>query len=348
MSETIEQAIDDVVDYGRHFAVSEMRDILSGVLEGRASDAQIAALLVGLRMKGETADEILGATSVMREKTKRLKTIHDQVLDTCGTGGDGKGTFNISTVTALVASGAGACVAKHGNYRVSSRCGSAELLDALGVNIRFSTREMEQCLNEGRIAFLFAPLLNDAMKFAVGPRREIGVRTIFNILGPLTNPAGARRQLLGVYDRSLVDSVAQVLSRLGAERAWVVHSEDGSDEITLSGKIYVADLDRGRVESRVLTAADFDLEKIPEDGIRGGSPDRNASIALSVLEGKPGPPRDTILANTAAALLVAGHANSLPEGVFKAAQSIDSGAAWSRLEYLRSYSKGPEDLFPSE
>ncbi len=222
-------AIRKVIDDGADLTVSEMHDSMTAIMEGRATDAQIAAFLIGLRQKGETVDEIVGAASVMREKAKRIRPGGSVVLDTCGTGGDRKGTFNISTVTAIVAAGAGITVAKHGNYSVSSRCGSADLLEALGVNIRLSVPDLERSLAGGRIAFLFAPLLHGAMKYAIGPRKEIGVRTIFNVLGPLTNPAGARFQLLGVYDAALTEPIANVLSRLGSERAWVVHGEDGTD-----------------------------------------------------------------------------------------------------------------------
>ncbi len=342
----LQEAIHRVIHHGEDLPAPATREAMEVIMTGGATDAQIAAFLVGLRMKGETVDEIVGAAAAMRERAKKLRTIHDVVLDTCGTGGDGKGTFNISTLTAIVAAGAGACVAKHGNYAVSSQCGSADLLEALGVNIRLSLLDLERSLNEGRIAFLFAPLLHEAMKHAIGPRREIGIRTVFNLLGPLTNPAGAGRQLLGVYDRSLTTVVARALSRLGSERAWVVHSEDGTDEITLSGKIFVSSLEDGRVEDAVLTARDFDLPAVEAEKIHGGAPEENARIALSVLQGEKGPARDTVLANAAAALYVSGHASTLPEGVYRASEATDSGAAWGRLEYLRSFGRGPEDLLP--
>ncbi|MFH1680049.1 MAG: anthranilate phosphoribosyltransferase [Candidatus Eisenbacteria bacterium] len=342
----LQKAIHAVVHERRDLGADEMRDAMRAIMEGRGTDAQIAAFLVGLRMKGESIEEIAGAAEAMREKARRLRTIHEPVLDTCGTGGDGALTFNISTVTALVAAGAGACVAKHGNYSVSSRCGSADLFEALGVDIRLSAPEVERCLDEGRIGFLFAPLLHGAMKFAVGPRREIGVRSIFNLLGPLTNPVGAKRQLLGVYDRALAVPIAEVLARLGAERAWVVNSEEGTDEITLGGRTFVAEVDGGRVASRTLTARDFGLSPVPAAALRGGPPERNASIALSILGGEPGPGRETVLANAAAALYLAGLAGSLAEGVERAGRSIDSGAAHGRLEFLRSRGKGPADVLP--
>ncbi|MFH1277220.1 MAG: anthranilate phosphoribosyltransferase [Candidatus Eisenbacteria bacterium] len=341
-------AIRRVVHERGDLGVAEMREAMTVVMSGHGTDAQIAALLVGLRMKGETVDEIVGAAAAMREKARRMKTIHDRILDTCGTGGDGIGTFNISTVTAFVAAGAGACVAKHGNYSVSSECGSADLFEALGVDIRLSVADMERCLNEGRIAFLFAPLLHGAMKHAIGPRKEIGVRSIFNVLGPLTNPAGARCQLVGVYDRALVPTIAHVLSRLGSESAWVVHSEEGTDEVTLGGRTFVAALEGGTVTSHEVTARDFGLPEVAAADIAGGRPERNAEIALEILDGKPGPHRNTVLANAAVALLVAGHAGSLTEGVFKAAEAIDSGAARGRLDFLRSFGKGPEDLLCGE
>jgi anthranilate phosphoribosyltransferase len=325
-----------------------MRETMTAIMEGCGTDAQIAALLVGLRMKGETVEEIAGAAEAMRGKARALRTVHERVLDTCGTGGDGVGTFNISTVTALVASGAGAVVAKHGNYSVSSRCGSADLFEALGVDIRLSAADLERSLDEGRIAFLFAPLLHEAMKFAIGPRREIGVRSIFNLLGPLTNPVGARRQIVGVYDRALTRPIAEVLARLGSERAWVVHSEEGVDEITLGARTFVAEVEGGRVEERMLAAEDFGLEAVPLREILGGPPERNADIALGVLDGRPGGARETVLANAAAALLVAGLVSSLREGVARAVEAIDSGEARGRLDYLRSFGKGSRDLLPSE
>lgn len=343
---SIRTAIHKVIDRGEDLSVSEMRDAMTSIMEGRVTDAQIAAFLIGLRLKGETVDEIVGAAAVMREKAKRIRPDCKVLLDTCGTGGDRKGTFNISTVTAIVAAGAGIAVAKHGNYSVSSQCGSADLLEAFGVNIRLSRADMEKSLNEGHIAFLFAPLLHEAMKFAIGPRREIGVRTLFNLLGPLTNPAGARFQLLGVYDPDLTEPIARVLSRLGAEAAWVVHGEDGTDEVTLTGKTTVAELRAGKVEMRTIEPHDFDLSPVPFDSIVGGDPQKNVDIAHGILKGQPGPARDTVLANTAAALYLCGKAGSLPEGVYQASQSIDTGAAMEQLKFLQSFGKGPEDILP--
>ncbi len=339
-------AIRKVIDLGEDLTIAEMRDSMTAIMEGRATDAQIGAFLIGLRLKGETVDEIVAAASVMREKAKRIRPDQKLLLDTCGTGGDRKGTFNISTVTAIVAAGAGITVAKHGNYSVSSQCGSADLLEAFGVNIRLSVADLEKSLNEGRIAFLFAPMLHEAMKFAIGPRKEIGVRTLFNLLGPLTNPAGARFQLLGVYDPALTEPIANVLSRLGAERAWVVHGEDGTDEITLTGKTTVAELKDGKVEMLTIDPRDFDLPVVPFDSIVGGDPQRNVDIAHGILNGRAGPARDTVLANSAAALYICGKAGSLLEGVSIAADSIDSGAALDQLQYLQSFGKGPEDLLP--
>ncbi len=342
LSESIKKIINDRAD----LSVAEIRGAMSAIMEGRATDAQIAAFLIGLRMKGESIDEIVGAASVMREKAKRVHVSGGPILDTCGTGGDRKGTFNISTLTAIVAAGAGLTVAKHGNYSVSSQCGSADLLEILGVNIRLSVADLEACLEKGGIAFLFAPMLHEAMKYAIGPRREIGVRSMFNVLGPLTNPAGARYQLLGVYDRDLTEPIARVLSRLGADRAWVVHGEDGTDEITLTGNTIVSELREGAVETRTVSPADFGLEKIEFESILGGAPEKNADIAIEILDGKPGPHRDTVLANASAALYICGKVTSLPEGTACAADAIDTGAARDRLEFLRSFGKGPGDLLP--
>ncbi|MCD6334826.1 MAG: anthranilate phosphoribosyltransferase, partial [Candidatus Latescibacteria bacterium] len=233
----IREAISKVltgIDLTREESVSVMREIM----EGEATDAQIAAFLVGLRSKGETVEEIAGSAEVMREKVTRVRTKHKMVLDTCGTGGDGAGTFNISTTAAFVVAGAGICVAKHGNRSVSSQCGSADVLRALGVHIEISPEQVGRCLDEVGIGFLFAPMLHGAMKYAIGPRREIGVRTIFNVLGPLTNPAGASHQLIGVYSRALTPVIAEVLNSLGTERAMVVHGSDGLDEITVTGESF--------------------------------------------------------------------------------------------------------------
>jgi anthranilate phosphoribosyltransferase len=258
----------------------------------------------------------------------------DNLVDTCGTGGDRSGTFNISTVSAFVAAGAGCKVAKHGNRSVSSSCGSADVLAALGVNVEMRPEQSAGCIDEVGVGFLFAPQYHPGARHAAGPRREIGVRTIFNLLGPLLNPAGARRQLMGVYDRSLTDRIAQVLNRVGSLHALVVHGEDGLDEITLTGRTFVSEVRGGTTRSFVISPADFGLEIVKADALRGGSVEDNARIAGEVLGGKTGPTRDVVLLNAGAAIHVGGQADSISEGVRMAAESIDSGRAREALNAL--------------
>ena len=266
-----------------------------------------------------------------------MATKHHNAIDLCGTGGDGKGTFNISTVAAFVVAGGGVPVAKHGSYSVSSGCGSADVLKELGLNIDLSAAQIGHCLDELGIAFLFAPKLHPAMKHAVGPRREIGLRTIFNILGPITNPAGVRRQMIGVFDRRLATMLAEVLAELGTEQALLVHSDEGLDEISIHGRTLVVELVKGRISERALAPEDFGLQRY-SDGIYGGAPVQNAQIALRILRGERGAPRDIVVANAACGLLVAGAVSQLKEGVRLAEHSLDSGAALQKLENLREMS----------
>ena len=319
---------------GRDLTTEETREALTDIMEGRASDAQIAAFITALRMKGETVEEIIGAAMVMREKATRVDAGTDDVLDTCGTGGDASGTFNISTATALVAAGAGATVAKHGNRSVTSGSGSAEVLQALGVRIDAPLPLVERSLREAGIGFLFAPMLHGAMKYAIGPRREIGAHTIFNILGPLTNPARANRQLLGVYDPALTRTLAEVLAGLGAAHAMVVHG-DGLDEITITGPTRVAEAIEGEVRTYEISPGDFGFEMVDDiEALRVAGPEESARAVLEVLEGKEGPRRDIVLINAGAALYVAGKAADIRDGVRLAAESIDSGRARAALDRL--------------
>lgn len=319
---------------------AQSRQAMEIIMTGKATDAQIASFLTALRMKGETVDEIVGAARVMREKVTPIDTRGRDVLDTCGTGGDGAGTFNVSTVAAFIAAGAGCRVAKHGNYAVSSRSGSANLLEALGVDIRMSRSAVESALAESGIAFLFAPMLHGAMKFAVGPRREIGVRTIFNLLGPLTNPAGARFQLVGVYDGALVEPVARVLAMLGTKRAMVVHGMGGVDEISIAGETLVAEVIGESVKTRILRPEDFEVREAPLDSVAGGDPAQSAEMARRILDGADrGPRRDMAIMNAAAAILVAGEAATLKDAARIAAESLDSGRAKAKLEALVRHSK---------
>jgi anthranilate phosphoribosyltransferase len=315
-----------------------MVGVMEQVMEGGATPAQIGALLIALRVKGETVEEITGAARVMRAKCTPVPCQSllrgEPLVDTCGTGGDGAGTFNVSTVAAFVASGAGVKVAKHGNRSVSSRCGSADLVEALGVPLDMTPDQVGECIDQVGIGFLFAPALHGAMRHAIGPRREIGLRTIFNLLGPLTNPAGATAQVLGVYDPNLVEPLARVLRHLGTADAFVVHGQGGLDEISLSGPTLVARLQEGRVETFTLTPEEVGLARAGREEVKGGDAAMNARLALEVLEGKPGPRRDMALINAAAALVAAGKAGEMREGVGLAAQAIDSGAALARLDQL--------------
>lgn len=330
----IADAIRRIVDR-QSLSSAEMHEVFGEVMDGKASDAQKAALLIALRMKGETAEEITGAALAMRERVVPLGVDSNGLVDTCGTGGDGHSTFNVSTVAAIVAAGAGTRVAKHGNRAVSSACGSADVLAALGVNIDLNAEQMTKVLERTGIAFLFAPKLHPAMAAVAPVRRELGVRSIFNVLGPLTNPAFARRQVLGVFSRTLVETVAQVLASLGAVHALVVHSEDGMDEISISAPTFVAEVrDGGVVETRSVTVEDLGVSSHPIESLRGGDAGTNALIARAVLSGEHGGPREVVLANAGAALFVAGAAPTLREGVRSAAAAIDSGAAMLTLERL--------------
>ena len=329
----IEQAIKRAID-GRHLGRDEMYEVFSSVMDGRTSDVQKSALLVALRMKGETADEIAGAAMAMRERVTPLQVERDGLVDTCGTGGDGRGTFNISTVAALVAAAAGATVAKHGNRAVSSACGSADVLSSLGVRIDLDAPQMSAVLRQVGIAFLFAPKLHPAMSAVAGVRRELGIRTIFNVLGPLTNPAFARRQVLGVFAARLVDTVAQVLAALGTEHALVVHSNDGLDEISVSAPTRVAEVRDGEVRTYDIAPEELGLRRHSLEELAGGDARTNADIARRVLDGEEGARRDVVAANAGAALYVGGHAPTVREGVALALEVIASGAARQKLQQL--------------
>ena len=323
---------------GQALEMDEASATMDEIVSGAATPAQIAAFAVALRMKGETAGEVAGLARVMRREAVRVR-VDGEVVDTCGTGGDGLATFNISTVAAFVASGAGARVAKHGNRAYTSSCGSADLLEALGVAIELHPDEVACCIDRVGIGFMFAPMFHPAMKHAAGPRREIGVRTVFNLLGPLTNPAGASAQLMGVPAPHFAPLMGEVLGLLGCRRALVVHGEDGLDEITLSGRTRVCEVFDGSIRSYELDPEDFGIGRRPVRSLSGGTAADNASIAERVLRGERGPRRDVVLLNAAAALYAAGVAGGLSEGVELAAESIDSGAAAAKLEALRSLSR---------
>lgn len=308
-----------------------MRQIMSGVL----TPVQIAGILIALRMKGETVDEIAAAAEVMRElSTKVNVTAKEHLIDTCGTGGDGIQTFNVSTVSAFVAAAAGARVAKHGGRSVSSTCGSADVLEALGVNVNMTPDQVAQCIDEIGIGFMFAPNHHSAMKHAAPVRRELGVRTLFNLLGPLTNPAGAKRQVMGVFDRSLTAKLARVLHRLGSEHVLVVHGADGMDEISFAGDTYVAELKGGQVSEYVLNPQQFGMKLHNAESIRVQNAEESKAMILSVLAGQAGPARDIVLLNAGAAIYVAGLVSSVQEGIDAAVRVIDGQLAKSKLDQL--------------
>ena len=314
---------------------AEAEGVMREIMDGAATPAQIAAYLTALRMKGETVDEVAGSVRVMREKAVRIRVDDPLVVDTCGTGGDRKGTFNISTAAAFVVAGAGVTVAKHGNRAASSKSGSADVLRALGVNIDLPPAAVEDCVNQIGIGFLFAPLFHLAMKHAVAPRQEIGVRTLFNVLGPLTNPAGASIQILGVYADELTDLMAQVLVKLGSRHCFVVHGEDGLDEITISGRTKVCEGKDGRISCYHMEPRDVGLPAAGLDAVAGGGPEENAKILLGILAGERGPKRDIVLLNTAPPLVACGKAKDLTDAIALASRSIDSGAAMEKLERLK-------------
>ena len=329
----IGNAIREVMS-GRHLERDDMHRVFSDVMDGRATDVQKSAFLVALRMKGETAHEITGAAMAMRERVTPLDVDREGLVDTCGTGGDGSGTFNISTVAALVAAGAGARVAKHGNRAVSSACGSADLLAELGVNIDLDAAQMSDVLRQTGISFLFAPKLHPAMSAVAAVRRELGVRTIFNVLGPLTNPAFAKRQVLGVYSDALVPTVANVLNALGSAHAMVVHSRDGLDELSVSAPTHVCEVKNGEVRSYEITPEEVGVARHPIEAVAGGDAKTNAQIARAVLGGGNSARHDVVVLNAGAALYVSGNAGSIREGVDLARESIRSGAARGKLEQL--------------
>ncbi len=334
----IQEAIAKVIE-GADLSRGEMTDAMNQIMSGEATDAQIGAFLIALRVKDESVDEIAGAASVMREKAMPIATKHDVIVDTCGTGGDHSGTFNISTTAAFVAAGAGLCVAKHGNRAATSQSGSADVLSALGVNIEASPETVSRCLDDVGIGFLFAISLHGAMKYAIGPRREIGARTIFNALGPLSNPAGAKRQVVGVYSAALTETLAGVLATLGSERAFVVHGSDGLDEMTLTGPTRVSELKAGSVSTYEVLPRDFGLGQATAEALKGGDADYNAEITRSILNGEEGPRRDIVLLNAAAAIVAGDKARDLNEGVQVAAEVIDSGKALEKLEGLKEASQ---------
>jgi anthranilate phosphoribosyltransferase len=345
ITEAVRQLV-DCKDLSRIEAAAAMEAIMSGA----ATNAQIAAFLTALRMKGETVEELIGFAQVMRQKAVRIRVHDDEVagmtgtdremlIDTCGTGGDATGTFNVSTATAFVVAGAGLKVAKHGNRSVSSLCGSADVVETLGISLDLTPQKVARCVNEIGIGFLYAPLLHTAMKHVMSARREMGIRTLFNMLGPLTNPASANAQIIGVYSAALTEPLARVLAELGTIRAFVVHGADNLDEISNTGESRVSEVREGMVRSYTVRPEDFGLARTTITELMGGDREENARIIRAILDGEAGPKRDIVLMNSAAALVAGAKARDLKEGVGLAAHSIDSGAALRKLEALVGLSR---------
>lgn len=333
----IEKAI-ELLSQSKDLSSNQMQAVMEEIMTGEVDTSGIVSFLTLLNQKGETVEEITAAVSVMRRYATKISVNKTIVLDTCGTGGDRKGTFNVSTAVALVASGSGITVAKHGNRSVSSCCGSADILEALGININMTKEQIEICLNEIGIAFLFAPNLHPAMKYAMPARKQIGKKTIFNILGPLTNPAGATHQLIGVYDGYWTEILAAVLANLGTTHALVVNGQDGLDEITTTTKTLVWEAYKGKLNNYEVWPDDFGIKKANLEDLKGGNAADNARILLDVLKGIPGPRRDIVILNAAAAIYAADKAKSIKEGINLACDSIDSGRALKKLELLRECS----------
>jgi anthranilate phosphoribosyltransferase len=333
----IREAIAKAID-SKHLSQEEAIATMTEIMEGNATPAQIGSFITAMRIKGETVEEITGFASVMRAMATPVRCKSPRIVDTCGTGGDSLHTFNISTAAAFVAAGAGAVVAKHGNRSVSSSCGSADVLKELGVNIEADITTVERCLDEAGIGFLFAPLLHKAMKHAIGPRREIGIRTVFNVLGPLTNPAGAQAQLIGVYSEGLTELLANVLKNLGSKRVFVVHGEDGEDEISITGRTRISELCDGAVRTYYISPEDFGMRKAPLKEIIGGDAKENAGILVSIFNGEKGAKRDAVILNSAAVVTAAGIAKDIKSGLKIAAESIDSGKAKRKLDNLVKHS----------
>jgi len=337
----IKEAI-SMVTSGHSLTMDEASQVMSEIMDGQVTPAQFGALVTALRLKGETVEEIAGMAKTMRARAIRV-TADGPLVDTCGTGGDNAATFNISTAAAFVAAGAGVKVAKHGNRAMSSKCGSADVLEALGVKIDLTAEQVGQCLKEVGIGFMFAPSFHPAMKYASGPRREIGIRTVFNILGPLTNPAGAQAQVLGVADGALVEKMAKVLQLLGSRHALVVHSEDGLDEMTVTGKTYVSEFKDGKLKCFTVMPEDLGLSRATLKDLQGGTAAENARLLREVLSGAPGHAQDAVVLNAAAALVAADMVSTLPEGILLAEESIESGRALEKLDRLIALTRSYDD-----
>lgn len=322
------------VTENKDLSTEEMTSVMRLIMTGEATPAQVGGFLIGLRMKGETVEEVAAAASVMRELSTRVDVDKDRLVDTCGTGGDASGSFNISTASAFVVAAAGARVAKHGNRSVSSKSGSADVLEAAGVNLELSPEQVATCVNDIGVGFMFAPMHHSAMKHAIGPRREMAVRTIFNVLGPLTNPAGAPNQVLGVFSKDWVEPLARVLKQLGSEHVLVVHADDGLDEISIGAVTFVAELKHGEVTSYTIQPEDFGMQRANLSALRADDAEHSLRIIKSVLANEAGPARDIVCLNAGAAIYAAGLADSLAAGVDRAKEVIASGEAAAKLDQL--------------
>ncbi len=332
------QAAIKAVTERRDLSRDEMQQVMRTIMTGEATPAQIGGFLIGLRMKGETVDEIAAAAGVMRELASGVQVLGDNVVDTCGTGGDAASTFNISTTSAFVVAAAGGTVAKHGNRSISSKSGSADVLEAAGVNLNIKPEQVAQCVTDVGVGFMFAPAHHSAMKHAIGPRKEMGVRTIFNVLGPLTNPAGAPNQVIGVFAREMVEPLANVLNKLGSNHVLVVHSEDGMDEISIGAPTFVAELKDGKVDSYTIQPEDFGMTRTDISALAVDGAEASLAVVRSVLNGESGPASDIVALNAGAAIYAAGLVDSLAAGIKKAQQVIASGAAAEKLAALATLS----------
>lgn len=330
----IKECIKKVVE-GNNLTENEASAVMDEIMTGSVTPAQLGSFITALRMKGETVEELTGFVKVMRRKATKINSRHKTIVDTCGTGGDMQDTFNVSTISAFVSAGADVIVAKHGNRAVSSRCGSADLLNALGINIEAELDVIEKSLNEIGIGFLFAPLLHKAMKYAIGPRREIAIRTVFNILGPLTNPAGATCQLMGVFSPEWTEKIAYVMKSLGTIKSFVVHGFDGLDEISNIGETQISELNDGKVRTYTVKPEDFGFKRRSINEISGGDIEKSVSSAMEVFQGNKGAKREMILINSAAAIATSGIVDKIEDGIQLAEKSIDSGSALKKLEQLK-------------
>ena len=315
-------------------SAEDMTDVMRLIMTGEATPAQVGGFLVGLRMKGETVDEVAAAAAVMRERAAKVEVNTEHLVDTCGTGGDASGSFNVSTASAIVVAAAGGRVAKHGNRSISSKSGSADVLEAAGVKLELTPAQVAECVNDIGVGFMFAPLHHSAMKHAIGPRREMAARTIFNVLGPLTNPASAPNQVLGVFSKDWVEPLAQVLKKLGSDHVMVVHADDGMDEISITSDTSVAELKDGEVTTYSISPEDFGMTRATQGDIRAEDADHSLQMIRAIFENNEGPARDIVCLNAGAAIYVAGLVDSLPAGVEKASATIAAGDALTKLDEL--------------